>query len=153
MAKTTNCCHRAKDYKRIGEGDTGLNTGGMGAVSPVPFATSAFMDDVEQRIVRPTLEGLKKDNIPYQGFIFIGLMVIEGKPYVLEYNARMGDPETEVIMPRIQTDLLEAFEAMADQNLNQVDFSLDPHTCTTVMLVSGRLSRQLRKRKAYPKDR
>ncbi|MEZ4687490.1 MAG: phosphoribosylamine--glycine ligase [Bacteroidia bacterium] len=127
----------AKDYKRIGEGDNGLNTGGMGAVSPVPFATSDFMADVEERIVKPTLEGLKKDDIPYQGFIFIGLMVIDGKPFVLEYNARMGDPETEVVMPRIQTDLLEAFAAVADQHLDQVDFSIDPHTCTTVMLVSG----------------
>jgi phosphoribosylamine--glycine ligase len=127
----------AKDYKRIGEGDTGLNTGGMGAVSPVPFATSAFVSEVEQDIVIPTLEGLKKDGIDYQGFIFLGLMVIQGKPYVLEYNARMGDPETEVVMPRIKSDLLEAFEAMADQNLDQVKFSLDPHTCTTVMLVSG----------------
>lgn len=127
----------AKDYKRIGEGDTGLNTGGMGAVSPVPFATDSFMDEVEETIVKPTLTGLQQDDIPYQGFIFIGLMVMEGKPYVIEYNARLGDPETEVVMPRIDSDLLVALEAVADQRLDEVDFSINPHTCTTVMLVSG----------------
>ena len=127
----------AKDYKRIGEGDTGLNTGGMGAVSPVPFATESFMREVEKTIVQPTLQGLEEDDIPYQGFIFIGLMVIDGKPYVLEYNARLGDPETEVVMPRIQSDLLEALAAVSEQKLDTVHFKLDPHTCTTVMLVSG----------------
>jgi phosphoribosylamine--glycine ligase len=137
----------AKDYKRIGEGGTGLNTGGMGAVSPVPFATSLFMNEVKERIVHPTLEGLKQDGISYQGFIFIGLMVVEGKPYVLEYNARLGDPETEVLMPRIETDLLEAFEAVADQRLDEVEFSIDSHTCTTVMLVSGGYPEQYQKGK------
>ncbi|MFK7969503.1 MAG: phosphoribosylamine--glycine ligase [Bacteroidia bacterium] len=127
----------AKDYKRIGEGDTGLNTGGMGAVSPVPFATGEFMQEVEETIVKPTMNGLKADDIPYQGFIFIGLMVVNDKPYVLEYNARLGDPETEVVMPRISSDLLEAFAAVKDQNLDKVDFSVHNKTCTTVMLVSG----------------
>ena len=127
----------AKDYKRIGEGDTGLNTGGMGAVSPVPFADQAFMDLVEETIVKPTVNGLKADGIDYKGFIFIGLMVVNGKPSVLEYNVRMGDPETEVVMPRLNADLIDLFEGVANETLGEKAFDLDPRTCTTVMLVSG----------------
>ncbi|WP_372752908.1 phosphoribosylamine--glycine ligase [Labilibaculum sp.] len=127
----------AKDYKRIGVGDTGLNTGGMGAISPVPFATPDFMQKVEDRVIIPTIEGLQKDNIPYRGFIFIGLMNIDGDPYVIEYNVRMGDPETEVIVPRIKSDLLELMEAVAKQELDQAHFEMDDRTVTTVMLVSG----------------
>lgn len=127
----------AKDYKRIGEGDTGLNTGGMGAVSPVPFADDEFNRKVEERIVRPTVEGLKKDGIDYRGFIFFGLMNHEGEPAVIEYNVRMGDPETEVVMPRLKTDILDLFEATAWGHLAEAAFELDERTCTTVMLVSG----------------
>ena len=127
----------AKDYKRIGEGDTGLNTGGMGAVSPVPFADAAFIAQVEEEIVQPTLDGLQQEGIEYKGFIFIGLMVDEGVPYVLEYNVRMGDPETEVVLPRLQADLLDLFEGVAEGNLADKAFDIDPRTCTTVMLVSG----------------
>lgn len=127
----------AKDYKRIGEGDTGLNTGGMGAVSPVPFADAAFLEKVENRIVKPTIEGLKKDNIPYVGFIFVGLMNCGGDPYVIEYNCRMGDPETEVVLPRLQGDLLELFEAVAEKRLGEFPLSTDPRTATTVVMVSG----------------
>lgn len=126
----------AKDYKRVGEGDTGLNTGGMGAVSPVPFADEVFSRKVEKRIVRPTIEGLKKDGIDYRGFVFFGLMNVEGDPYVIEYNVRMGDPETEVIMPRLKTDLLTLFEAVAKRELRNVTSELDARFCTTVMLVS-----------------
>lgn len=126
----------AKDYKRIGEGDIGLNTGGMGAVSPVVFADDAFMKKVEERIVKPTVDGLKKDNIPYTGFIFIGLMNVDGDPYVIEYNCRMGDPETEVVLPRLKTDLLEILEAVANESLDEVDVEIDPRVATTVMLVS-----------------
>lgn len=127
----------AKDYKRIGEGDTGLNTGGMGAVSPVPFADDAFIKKVEDRVVIPTIEGLKKDGIPYVGFIFIGLMNDNGDPKVIEYNCRMGDPETEVVLPRIKSDLLELFIAAGKKQLSSVALELDPRTATTVMMVAG----------------
>lgn len=127
----------AKDYKRIGEGDTGLNTGGMGAVSPVPFADEAFLAKVEERIVKPTINGLIKDNIPYVGFIFIGLMNCNGEPRVIEYNCRMGDPETEVVVPRIMSDLVELFDAVAKKQLAAFNLQLDPRTATTVMMVSG----------------
>ncbi|MDW3649905.1 MAG: phosphoribosylamine--glycine ligase [Bacteroidia bacterium] len=127
----------AKDYKRIGEGDTGLNTGGMGAVSPVPFADEAFVKKVEEEIVKATMDGLQAEGIDYKGFIFIGLMVKEGIPYVLEYNVRMGDPETEVVLPRLQADLIDLFEGVAEGNLADKAFEIDPRTCATVMLVSG----------------
>lgn len=127
----------AKDYKRIGEGDTGLNTGGMGAVSPVPFAKGAFMEKVEEQIIRPTVEGLAKENIIYQGFIFFGLIKVGEEPYVIEYNCRMGDPETEVVIPRLQNDLLELFTAVQQENLGAMEVYEDPRTATTVMLVSA----------------
>lgn len=127
----------AKDYKRIGEGDTGLNTGGMGAVSPVPFAGAEFMKKVEERVVKPTVAGLQKDNIPYKGFIFIGLMNSDGDPMVIEYNVRMGDPETEVVMPRIKSDLVELFEAVAQNRLGEKTIEVSDDTCCTVMMVAG----------------
>lgn len=127
----------AKDYKRIGEGDTGLNTGGMGAISPVPFADSAFMDKIERQIVKPTVEGLKKDNLPYVGFIFIGLIKVGDEPKVIEYNVRMGDPETEVVIPRLKSDLVEVLSAMANGTLDQIDLQIDERAATTVMAVSG----------------
>ena len=127
----------AKDYKRIGEGDTGLNTGGMGAVSPVPFADNAFMDKIHERIVKPTVAGLKMDNLPYKGFIFIGLIKVDDDPFVIEYNVRLGDPETEVVVPRIENDLLEVFQAVANQNLDAIELKVDGRTATTVMMVSG----------------
>ncbi len=127
----------AKDYKRIGEGDTGLNTGGMGAVSPVPFATKEFLDKIENEVVKPTVQGLKKDNLPYVGFIFIGLIKVGDDPKVIEYNVRMGDPETEVVLPRLKTDLVTVFEAMANQTLSEVTIDIDERAATTVMLVSG----------------
>jgi len=127
----------AKDYKRIGEGDAGLNTGGMGAISPVPFADEAFLQKVEELVVKPTIVGLQKDGIDYRGFIFIGLMNDNGNPSVVEYNVRMGDPETEVVLPRIESDLFELFEGVANQTLNEKSFSVSDKVATTVMLVAG----------------
>jgi len=127
----------AKDYKRIGEGDTGLNTGGMGAVSPVPFATETFLNHIEERIVKPTIIGLQKDNLPYKGFVFIGLIKVGDDPKVIEYNVRMGDPETEVVLPRLKTDLVEVFKAISEERLNEIDLDIDDRAATTVMLVSG----------------
>jgi phosphoribosylamine--glycine ligase len=127
----------AKDYKRIGEGDTGPNTGGMGAVSPVPFADAAFLEKVEQRIVKPTVSGLYNEGIIYKGFIFIGLMNVKGDPYVIEYNCRMGDPETEAVLPRVTNDILDLFMAVAKGTLNEIRFQLDERFVATVMMVSG----------------
>ncbi|RSK41498.1 phosphoribosylamine--glycine ligase [Mangrovimonas spongiae] len=127
----------AKDYKRIGEGDTGLNTGGMGAISPVPFATKDFLNKIEERIVKPTVLGLQKDNLPYKGFIFIGLIKVGDDPKVIEYNVRMGDPETEVVLPRLKNDILDIFQAIANQTLNTIDIDIDERAATTVMTVSG----------------
>ena len=127
----------AKDYKRIGEGDTGLNTGGMGAISPVPFANEALMAKIESRIVAPTIEGLKTDQLPYKGFVFIGLIVVNNEPLVIEYNVRMGDPETEAVLPRLNTDLMEIFVAIKEQALNRIDIEVNPKTAATVVLVSG----------------
>jgi phosphoribosylamine--glycine ligase len=127
----------AKDYKRIGEGDKGLNTGGMGAVSPVPFADEEFLSKVEQRVIQPTIEGLKKDGITYVGFIFIGLIRVNNEPYVIEYNVRMGDPETEVVMPRIESDLVDLFVATAKKELKDFELKIDERSATTVVMVSG----------------
>ena len=127
----------AKDYKRIGAGDTGLNTGGMGAISPVPFADQAFMDKIHTRVVEPTIQGLEKDGLPYKGFIFIGLIKVGENPFVIEYNVRLGDPETEVVLPRIKTDLVAVFNAVTKQTLDQIQLEMDPRTATTVMSVAG----------------
>ena len=127
----------AKDYKRIDEGDKGLNTGGMGAISPVPFADQTFLNKVEELVVKPTILGLQKDRIDYRGFIFIGLMNDNGSPSVVEYNVRMGDPETEVVLPRIQSDLFDLFDGVANKNLEEKEFSVTDKIATTVMLVSG----------------
>ena len=127
----------AKDYKRIGEGDTGLNTGGMGAISPVPFVDDVLMNKIEERIVNPTIQGLQKDNLPYNGFVFIGLIMVNNDPFVIEYNVRMGDPETEVVLPLLKNDLVEIFNAISKERLNEIDIEIDKRTAATVMLVSG----------------
>lgn len=127
----------AKDYKRIGEGDKGLNTGGMGAISPVPFADEIYLKKIEDRVIRPTVEGLKKDRIPYKGFIFFGLIRVNNEPMVIEYNCRMGDPETEVVIPRIKSDLMDLFIATAKNDLENATIEIDDRSATTVMLVSG----------------
>ena len=126
----------AKDYKRIGVGDTGLNTGGMGAISPVPFCTPEFMDKIEAQIIIPTMKGLRAEGIPYKGFIFFGIMKVANEPYVIEYNCRMGDPETEVVIPRIKSDLLHLFEGVATETLGECDINVDNRYATTVMMVA-----------------
>lgn len=137
----------AKDYKRIGEGDTGLNTGGMGAISPVPFATAGFKDKIENQIIIPTVKGLKKDGITYKGFIFIGIIKVGNDPYVIEYNCRMGDPETEVVMPRLRSDIIDLFEGVATNTLSERDIMFYDKAAAAVMMVSGGYP------EAYEKDK
>ena len=132
----------AKDYKRIGEGDTGLNTGGMGAVTPVAFVDSVFLSKVEERVIKPTIEGIKNEKMDYKGFIFLGLININSEPFVIEYNVRMGDPETEAVIPRVKSDLFELLEALPDKKLHETALELDSRTATTIVLVS----------KGYPGD-
>ena len=132
----------AKDYKRIGEGDTGLNTGGMGCVSPLPFFTDEFMQKIEERIIKPTINGLQKENIIYNGFVFFGLIKVGDEPFVIEYNCRMGDPETEVVMPRLKNDIIELFLSMHNNTLKDVDIEFDERACATIVAVS----------KGYPGD-
>ncbi|MCX6198369.1 MAG: phosphoribosylamine--glycine ligase [Bacteroidetes bacterium] len=132
----------AKDYKRIGEGDTGLNTGGMGCISPVPFVDDVLMKKVEERVIIPTIQGLKKDNIVYKGFIYIGFMNVNGEPYVIEYNCRMGDPETEIVLPRIKNDLVELLVAVGGGSLQEMQIEIDERACATVIVASG----------GYPED-
>ncbi len=127
----------AKDYKRIGEGDTGLNTGGMGAISPVPFADDEFMTKIEEQIIKPTVNGLAKENIDYKGFIFIGLIKVGDEPKVIEYNVRMGDPETEAVLPRVKTDIVKLFQHVGDQTLDKIDLEIDSRSAATIMTVSG----------------
>jgi phosphoribosylamine--glycine ligase len=135
----------AKDYKRIGENDRGLNTGGMGAVSPVPFANKAFMDKVEKTIIAPTIKGLQKDGIEYKGFIFFGLINCKGTPYVIEYNVRMGDPETEAVLPRLNADILDLFDGVANGTLKEKQCAIHPETSVTVVIVSGGYPEEYRK--------
>jgi phosphoribosylamine--glycine ligase len=135
----------AKDYKPIGENNTGPNTGGMGSVSPVNFAQGEFMEKVEERIIKPTIQGLKADNIAYQGFIFIGLMNVNGDPYVIEYNVRMGDPESQVVIPRIKNDLVALMEATASGNLSEITLDVDEKTASTVVMVAGGYPDQYKK--------
>ena len=132
----------AKDYKRIGEGDTGLNTGGMGAISPVSFANEEFLCKVENKIIKPTIRGIAKEQIDYKGFVFIGIIKVENEPFVIEYNVRMGDPETQVILPRIKSDFLEMMISTANQSLNSIKLEVDTNSAATVVMVSG----------GYPED-
>jgi|TARA_B110000503_G_C7172745_1_gene425186 phosphoribosylamine---glycine ligase len=127
----------AKDYKQIGEGDTGLNTGGMGAISPVPFANKAFLKKIEDKIIQPTINGLALDQIDYKGFVFIGIIKVDDEPFVIEYNVRMGDPETQVVLPRIKNDFLEMMICTAEQSLGKINLQIDPKSASTVVMVSG----------------